>query len=88
MTHDAWDRLRWAMPAANFPVVEQLGLAKIAAWPVPIWIYQVGRVIFGFAFVSQKSTLTFFCDRSAPTGNPPSISHPPLRKHCCRAEHA
>jgi hypothetical protein len=40
MTHDAWERLRWAMPTAGFPVVEQLGLAKIAAWPVPIWIYQ------------------------------------------------
>ena len=41
MTHDAWERLRHSMPAAGFPVVEQLGLAKIAAWPVPIWIYQV-----------------------------------------------
>ena len=41
MTHDAWDRLQHSMPAAGFPVVEQLGLAKIAAWPVPIWVYQV-----------------------------------------------
>jgi class 3 adenylate cyclase len=41
LTEEAWARLRGNMSAAGFPVVEQLGLYKLAAWPVPMWIYQV-----------------------------------------------
>lgn len=41
LTEEAWARLRTNMYAAGFPVVEQLGLYKLAAWPVPIWVYQV-----------------------------------------------
>lgn len=39
----AWARLRGAMPAAGFPVVEQLGAFRLAARPhEETWIYEVG----------------------------------------------
>lgn len=41
LSQEAWIRLRGNMFAAGFPVVEQLGLYKLNAWPVPICIYQV-----------------------------------------------
>lgn len=44
LSQEAWVRLRGSMFAAGFPVVEQLGLYKLDAWPVPIWVYQVSIV--------------------------------------------
>ena len=44
LSQEAWVRLRGSMFSAGFPVVEQLGLYKFNAWPVPIWVYQVVAV--------------------------------------------
>jgi len=41
LSQEAWLRLRGNMFTAGFPIVEQLGLYKLASWPVPIWVYQV-----------------------------------------------
>ena len=40
LSHDAWLRLQGRMHEASFPVVEQLGFYKLAAWPVPLPVYQ------------------------------------------------
>ena len=45
MTHDVWERLRGAMPAAAFPVVEQLGCFKFPSFHGGIWVYQVSRLL-------------------------------------------
>ena len=41
LSQEAWERLCLTMPAAGFPTVEQLGLFRLAAWPAPMWLYQV-----------------------------------------------
>lgn len=41
ISHAVWERLRHAMHAAAFPVVQQLGCYKLAAAPEPLWVYQV-----------------------------------------------
>jgi hypothetical protein len=43
VSHDAWVRLRQDMAAANFPVVEQLGLYRAPGWLAALWVYQVRR---------------------------------------------
>ncbi|KAH7623655.1 putative Adenylate cyclase [Nannochloris sp. 'desiccata'] len=45
LTHDVWERLRGAMPAAAFPVVEQLGCFKFPSFHEGIWVYQVTRLL-------------------------------------------
>lgn len=45
LTHDVWQRLRAEMPAASFPVVEQLGCYKFSSWTESIWVYQVTRLL-------------------------------------------
>ncbi|CAL8470951.1 g10493 [Coccomyxa elongata] len=45
LSQEAWVRLRGNMFAAGFPVVEQLGLYKLNAWPVPICIYQIKQLM-------------------------------------------
>ncbi|EIE20201.1 hypothetical protein COCSUDRAFT_67530 [Coccomyxa subellipsoidea C-169] len=45
LSQEAWVRLRGSMFAAGFPVVDQLGLYKLNAWPVPIWVYQVRQLM-------------------------------------------
>jgi class 3 adenylate cyclase len=45
LTHAVWERLRGAMPAAAFPVVEQLGCFKFPSFHEGIWVYQVTRLL-------------------------------------------
>ena len=79
LSQEAWVRLRGSMFAAGFPVVEQLGLYKLDAWPVPIWVYQVsivtqqpGRHLYN-RLVAKILWVFMFASRHAMTAQQTSV---------------